>query len=89
MVTLEGTREALVQSNGQGAGVAGLSIVSKWEVAGGEVGGKGRRRSGPPGTQWRLPDVTLSVAGQLSLLSNQTGIGLIREMGEILLSFCG
>lgn len=61
MVTLEGTREALVQSNGQGAGVAGLSIVSKWEVAGGEVGGKGRRRSGPPGTQWRLPDVTLSV----------------------------
>lgn len=39
MVTLEGTREALVQSNGQGAGVAGLSIVSKWEVAGGEVGG--------------------------------------------------
>lgn len=41
MVSLVGAREALVQSNGRGAGVAGLSIVSKWEVAGGEVGGRG------------------------------------------------
>lgn len=41
MVPLVGAREALVQSNGRGAVVAGLSIVSKWEVAGGEVGGRG------------------------------------------------